>query len=190
MNKRVFIMAILTIISAFVLVLVIVYATNVKKINKLFGWGQEEQTVTEETTEEEAATAPVYGDQIGDNLNGFLLDEDFFDETEKIPSVVVVRKASSAGKASGSSEGSGDALTGDDGITGDDASTSDTTNGTGMAVVGELVNPNPQLPAGYQDDATGASGYLTTVPQTPDGGFGTYIPADQTITGTPVGNVP
>ncbi len=182
-------MAILTIISAFILVLVIVYATNVKKINKLFGWGQQEQTVTEETTEE-AAAAPVYGDQIGDNLNGFLLDEDFFDEAEKIPSVVVVRKASSAGKTGDGEGSSGDALTGDDGITGDDASSSDTTSGTGMAVVGELINPNPQLPAGYQDDATGASGYLTTVPQAPDGGFGAYIPADQTVTGTPVGNVP
>ncbi len=183
-------MAILTILSAFILVLIIVYATNVKKINKLLGIDQQAQTVTEETTEEEAASAPVYGEQIGDNLNGFLLDEDFFDETEKIPSVVVVRKASSSGKSGDTEGSSGDALIGDDGITGDDAASSDTTNGTGMAVVGELINPNPQLPAGYQDDATGASGYLTTVPETPAGGFGTYIPADQTVTGTPVGNVP
>ncbi len=189
MNRRVFSLAVLTMISAFILIMVIVYATNADKINRLLGREKEKQeavTVTEDVSEEEAATETVYGDQIGDNLSGFLLDEDFFDETEKIPSVVVIRQAS--GEAEQTDEATGE-LIGDDGIKGDGdvQEPSDRPSGTGMAVVGELTNPNPDLPAGFQDDATGASGYLTTVPQAPAGGFGQYIPADQTISGTPVG---
>ena len=189
MDKKVFTMAVLTMISAFILIMVIVYATNADKINKLLGGGKESQTSVEEILpEEETATVTVHGDQIGDNLNGFLLDEEFFDETEKIPSVVVIKK-SSGEKGSGDAAGTEGVLVGDDGITGqgDDAAGTSTTSGTGMAVVGELTNPNPQLPSGYQDDATGASGYLTTTPEAPPGGFGEYIPADQTISGTPVG---
>ncbi len=185
MDRRVFRMAILTIISAFILVLLIVYATNAKKINELFGWGQEkeiEAEVTEEVPQEEVFT----GDQIGDDLGAFMLDEDFFDETEKVPSVVV-RKKTSAGNASSSGDtASGDALVGDDGITGPDGQ-GDTEDPAGMAVVGQVTNPNPEYPSMYQDDTTGASGYLTSVPQAPPGGFGQYIPSDQTITGTPVG---
>jgi hypothetical protein len=187
MNRRVFSLAILTMISAFILIMVIVYATNADKINRLFGWEKEKQeAVTEEASEKETATETVYGDQIGDNLSGFLLDEDFFDENEKIPSVVVIRQASGAQDQTDETTGE---LIGDDGIKGDaDAQEpQDHPSGTGMAVVGELTNPNPDLPAGFQDDATGASGYLTTVPQAPAGGFGQYIPADQTISGTPVG---
>ena len=184
MDKRVFTLAILTIISAFILVLVIVYATNASKVNELFGWGQEKEITAQVTEEEEALSETVYGDQIGDNLSAFMLDEDFFDETEKIPSVVV-RKKTSAGASESSS--AADALVGDDGITGEDGETSD---GTGMAVVGQLTNPNPEYPSAFQDDATGASGYLTSVPSAPEGGFGQYIPADQTVTGTPVGAVP
>jgi hypothetical protein len=175
MDKRVFRMAILTIISAFILVLLIVYATNAKKINELFGWGQSKETeieVTEEVSQEEVFT----GDQIGDDLSGFLLDEDFFDETEKIPSVVV-RKKTTAGTASTDAASSSDTLAGDD----------ENGDGQGMAVVGQVTNPNPEYPAFYQDDATGASGYLTSVPQAPPGGFGQFIPSDQTVTGTPVG---
>ncbi len=190
MDKKVFTMAILTIISAFILVMIIVYATNADKINSLLGGGKKNQTALEETLpEEDAQTETVYGAQIGDNLDGFLLDEDFFDETEKIPSVVVIRKSSESGEAGDEAGGMSSALIGDDGITGegDDAAGTAVTNGTGMAVVGELTNPNPQLPSGYQNDATGASGYLTSVPEAPPGGFGQYIPADQTISGTPVG---
>ena len=185
MDRRVFRMAILTIISAFILVMLIVYATNAKKINELFGWGQEkeiEADVTEDAAQEEVFT----GDQIGDDLSGFLLDEDFFDETEKVPSVVV-RKKTSAGNASSSGDtASGDALVGDDGITGTGGQ-GETEDSAGMAVVGQVTNPNPEYPSMYQDDTTGASGYLTSVPQAPPGGFGQYIPSDQTITGTPVG---
>ncbi len=189
MDRKVFTMAILTIISAFILVMVIVYATNADKINKLLGKSKETQTAIEEVIpEEETTVETVYGDQIGDNLNGFLLDEEFFDETEKIPSVVVIKKSSGDSGLADEASGMSSTLIGDDGIRGDgDEASLETTNGTGMAVVGELTNPGPQLPSGYQDDATGQSGYLTSVPEAPEGGFGQYIPADQTISGTPVG---
>ena len=49
-----------------------------------------------------------------------------------------------------------------------------------MAVVGELTNPS-------LEGAADSSGYLTSLPDAPAGGYGQYIPADQTITGTPVG---
>ncbi len=75
MNRRVFSLAVLTMISAFILIMVIVYATNADKINRLFGLEKEKQeAVTEEASEKETATETVYGDQIGDNLSGFLLD--------------------------------------------------------------------------------------------------------------------
>ena len=166
MDARVFRMAILTIISAFILVLVIVYATNTDKINSLFGVKEKAQPVASEAATEEASEEPViYGDQIGDSLSGFLLDDDFFDETEKIPSVVVIKK-SEASTDESSAESSFDE--------------EEDRPGTGMAVVGELTNPN--LEAG-----TDSSGYLTSLPDAPNGGYGQYIPADQTITGTPVG---
>ena len=165
MDTRVFRMAILTIISAFILVLVIVYATNTDKINSLFGVEKKTPVATEEATEETSEEPVIYGDQIGDSLNGFLLDDDFFDETEKIPSVVVIKK-SDAGTDASSAESSFDE--------------EEDRPGTGMAVVGELTNPN--LEAG-----TDSSGYLTSLPDAPNGGYGQYIPADQTITGTPVG---
>ncbi len=186
MNKRVFSLAVLTMLSAFVLIMVIVYATNADKINHLLGRGKEKTTAVQETVQEEKSEEEtVYGDQIGDNLHGFLLDDDFFDETEKIPSVVVIKQSGSMGNKDGT-EGE---LKQDDAMeSGTDVEgSSDIPTRTGMAVVGELTNPNPQLPAGYQDDATGASGYITTPPETPSGGFGQYIPADQTISGTPVG---
>lgn len=185
MDRRVFRMAILTIISAFILVLVIVYATNADKINKLFGWGQAkeiEAEVTEEVPQEEIFT----GDQIGDDLGAFMLDEDFFDETEKVPSVVVRKKTSAGNSSTADASANGDALVGDDGIAGPDGQ-GDADDAVGMAVVGQVTNPNPEYPAFYQDDATGASGYLTSVPEAPPGGFGQYIPSDQTVTGTPVG---
>jgi hypothetical protein len=193
MNKKVFSLAIISILSAFILVLVIVYATNTARINRLFGWdkgGKTDTQTTQETAQdnEDLSEDAFSVNQIGDDLDGFLLDEDFFDETEKIPAVVVIKKSTAQTAGDDASRMSGD-LIGDDGISGEnsDDAAEGGTKGTGMAVVGELTNPNPQLPAGYQDDATGASGYLSSVPQAPPGGFGQYIPADQTISGTPVG---
>ena len=94
-----------------------------------------------------------------------MYDEDFFDETEKIPSVVVIKKS--------------DASTDDSGAESSFTEEEDRP-GTGMAVVGELTNPS-------LEGAADSSGYLTSLPAPPDGGYGQYIPADQTITGTPVG---
>ncbi|WP_022766546.1 hypothetical protein [Butyrivibrio sp. XPD2006] len=166
MDSRVFRMAILTIISAFILVLVIVYATNTDKINSLFGVKEKPQPVASEAATEEVSEEPViYGDQIGDSLSGFLLDDDFFDETEKIPSVVVIKKSEAS-----TDESSADSSFAEE----------EDRPGTGMAVVGELTNPN--LEAG-----TDSSGLLTSLPDAPDGGYGQYIPSDQTISGTPVG---
>ncbi len=166
MDAKVFRMALLTIISAFILVLVIIYATNADKINSLLGREQAKETSAVETSVEESSEEVIYGDQIGDNLHGFLLDEDFFDETEKVPSVVVRKKTTT--------EKSED--------TDQDASAEESSerDGTGMAVVGELFNPNPEATAD-------TSGYLTSLPETPAGGFGQYIPAGQTVTGTQVG---
>ena len=166
MDSRVFRMAILTIISAFVLVLVIVYATNTEKINSLFGWDRKTEVATEAPSEASTEEEVIYGDQIGDSLNAFLLDDDFFDETEKIPSVVVIEKSDSSTDES-SAEGS--------------FTEEEDRPGTGMAVVGELTNPN------LEGAATDSSGYLTSLPDAPNGGYGQYIPGDQTITGTPVG---
>ncbi len=160
-------MAILTIISAFVLVLVIVYATNADKINKAFGVGQSKEISSEAASAEESLQEEiVYGDQIGDSLDSFLLDEDFFDETETVPSVMVIKKSQAASEESGQ----------------DNAQDQEEQEieGTGMAVVGELFNPNTEA-------AADISGYLTSLPDAPAGGYGQYIPADQTISGTPVG---
>ncbi len=169
MDAKVFRMALLTILSAFILVLVIVYATNADKINDMFGWGKEKETVSEEASEEESIEV-IYGEQIGDSLSGFLLDADFFDETEKVPSVVVIKKTQSSSGAS----------------TTESSVSEEEEDGTGMAVVGQLTNPNPPEAEASVD----SSGYLTSLPTPPPGGYGEFIPSDQTVTGTPVGTTP
>ena len=110
MDYKVFRMAILTIISAFVLVLVIVYATNADRINELLGKNKGDATAGEAASFMSSG-GPFYGDQIGDNLDGFIYDEDFFDETEKVPSIVVIKEnergheeADAAGSASTAEE--------------------------------------------------------------------------------------
>lgn len=161
MDSKVFRMAILTIISAFILVLVIVYATNADKINSIFGWGSKKSTQTEEAATE-ASTEIIYGEQIGDNLGAFMYDEEFFDETEKTPAVVVIQKSSGSGSDNADESGI--------------ATSTETEDmaGTGMAVVGELQNPNPEPPVD-------ADGYLTTPPATPPGGFGEFIPGGSVV---------
>jgi hypothetical protein len=254
MDKRVFRLAIITIFSAFILVMVVVYATNAKRINELLGSGSGKAPAATETAEDATETdgvisadeTSVYGEQIGDNLSGFLADDDFFDDMEEIPTVVVIqRNGPGDGVVSGSYNGA-DAATGSstdsvlsnedgmttpdegDGISGSGAEAANTAGtavtdsaqgaatdaavtgssvetettdgsglsstqpqGTGMAVVGQLINPNatPEGTAG-SGAASDSSGYLTTVPQAPPGGFGEYIPAEETIGGTPVGTVP
>ena len=201
MDKRVFRLAVLTMISAFILVLVIVYATNAKQINDLLGIGKK-QADTADTAADTGALdemaelskeEPFYGDQIGDDLDGFTMDDGFFDETEQVPTVVVIQRKTSDSSAMGSTESISDYVKdapADDasgGVSSDqDTAVQDDTQGTGMAVVGQLINPNPEPETAAAD----SSGYLTSLPDPPPGGFGQYIPAGETIGGTPVGDVP
>ncbi len=205
MDKRVFRLAVLTIFSAFILVLVIVYATNARQINDLLGIGKKQQTTQEaadeDTSGDSYGDAPSYGDQIGNDLGAFMLDENFFDETEQVPSVVVIQRKTSEEAAKDSSESISDYVkdapasgetqnAGADMSGAQDAATADSEDGpgTGMAVVGQLINPNSE-PGSEPAAATDSSGYLTSIPETPPGGFGQYIPAGETIGGTPVGDL-
>jgi hypothetical protein len=219
MDAKVFRMTILMIISAFILVMVIVYATNVDKVTKLIGGDKDKGSTesSEEISSEKYADGEVFkGDQIGDNLSAFELDDKFFDPTERVPSVVVRKKNN---------------LDGEEAVAAATASTEKEQKGTGMAVVGELTNPNPsvELEAGYYStgnlvnpnattststdtpgslmnpdaisssetsgsmmnsgavSSTDSSGYLTSLPSAPAEGYGEYIQPSQTITGTPVG---
>ena len=158
MDKRVFRMAILTIISAFILVLVIVYATNTQKINQLFGWGSKEEAA--DTAASYYSGEEIYGQQIGSNLDGFLSDEDFFDETEKIPSVVVIKKSSGSAEESSEASSLGSSVSDED--------------LPGMAVVGELHNPEgyaPGMGGSFDSSLYEYNGVMPTAP----------------IEGTPVG---
>ncbi|MBE5841925.1 MAG: hypothetical protein E7304_11045 [Butyrivibrio sp.] len=158
MDKRVFRMALLTIISAFILVLVIVYATNTQKINQLFGWGSKEEE--SDTAASYYSGEEIYGQQIGSNLDGFLSDEDFFDETEKIPSVVVIKKSSGSAEESSEASSLGSSVSDED--------------LPGMAVVGELHNPEgyaPGMGGSFDSSLYEYNGVMPTAP----------------IEGTPVG---
>ena len=168
MDAKVFRMAILTIISAFILVLVIVYATNAESINKLLGWEQKSEEAADTAVSSSSDT--VYGEQIGDDLNAFLYEEDFFDETEEIPSVVVIKKNS------GSSDSSDEAGSFDSSPEGD---APDDEGGSGMAVVGELTNPNGVSNPGAFD--SNLFEYNGVMPTTPPQGAGTPV-------GSAVGN--
>jgi len=157
-DKRVFRMALLTIISAFILVLVIVYATNTQKINQLFGWGSKEEE--SDTAASYYSGEEIYGQQIGSNLDGFLSDEDFFDETEKIPSVVVIKKSSGSAEESSEASSLGSSVSDED--------------LPGMAVVGELHNPEgyaPGMGGSFDSSLYEYNGVMPTAP----------------IEGTPVG---
>ncbi len=169
MDRRVFRMAMLTILSGFLLVLVIVYATNAEKINKLFGSNKSNtvnEAVSEETATYYSSDVADFAQQIGDNLDGFLLDQDFFDETEKVPSVVVIKKSGTSSEES---------------VVASTSSSSVEENGTGMAVVGELLNPsgegldpstldsslfqyNGQMPGAPQEGTAGAGTPVGTTP--------------------------
>lgn len=161
MDKKVFTMALLTIFSAFILIIVIIYATNVDKINGLFGKSSD-NAAPSETSSELSLEDAGYAQQIGNDLNGFMYDDSFFDETEEIPAVVVIQQKKSSD--TGSSEGSS-------------VEQQDSRGSAGTAVIGELENPDtlPDMPG------VGLSG---SVP--PQGN----IPPGQTVSGTPVGNIP
>lgn len=139
MDAKVFRMAILMIISAFVLVVVIVYATNVDKVSRLLGVGKDKssQESTEDVSVEEQITGEFNATQIGDNLSGFEMDEDFFDPTERVPTVVVRKKNVEGADVAESPEGT--------------LPEGEEPGGTGMAVVGQVINPNPDA-AYYSTD--------------------------------------
>lgn len=89
MDSRTYRLAILSIVSILLLVTLIVYAANAERITRLIeGRGSRSSG---ETTEEIAEASPTdgYGEQIGDDLKGFLRDDKFFDTTEKNSSVVI-----------------------------------------------------------------------------------------------------
>lgn len=160
MDAKVFRLTLLTIASAFLLVIVILYATNADKINRLFG--REKSAVTEaEYVQEDASVVSEesYAQQIGDDLKSFLYDDDFFDEAEQIPAVVVIQQNTKT--VSDSSED-----TSEQPIDEDERS---------MAVVGQLDNPDAAFGSSSLADLNGLlPGNLTEPP----------------IEGTPVGNTP
>ena len=90
MDAKVFRLTILTIISAFILVAVIIYATNADRIGRMFGNGDKNEATENASVEEQATDEAAYGQQIGDDLKAFLYDDDFFDEAEEVPAVVVI----------------------------------------------------------------------------------------------------
>ncbi len=161
MDAKVFRMAILTIISAFILVAVIIYATNADRINRLFGKGDQNEASDSASIEMSVVDEAAYGQQIGDDLKAFLYDDDFFDEAEEIPSVVVIQQNTKKADA------------------GDEASSEPEEelieDGSNMAVVGQLDNPDAlaSMPGGMFPDGT-LPGTLTEPP----------------IEGTPVGTLP
>ena len=135
MDKKVFSMALLTILSAFILIIVIIYATNTDKINKLFGRGGSNSSAVMESTQEISVTETEYGQQIGDNVKSFMYDDSFFDENEEIPASVVIQQKPASVDA-GSQSSSGDL--------------EDSRGSAGKAVIGEIENPDalPDMPEG------------------------------------------
>ncbi len=89
MDSKALRLSIAAIITTMVLVAVVVYAANIDRINDLMG-KKPDQAETEEVLETVETSETVYGEQIGDNLKGFLTADDFFDKSEQRPSVVVV----------------------------------------------------------------------------------------------------
>ena len=127
MDAKVFRLTLLTIISAFLLVIVILYATNADKINKMFV-REKSGSAAEEYSGE---TVPYvdeesYAQQIGDDLKSFLYDEDFFDEAEQIPAVVVIQQNTKTVEEA--TDNSSEQEIDEDSV--------------GMAVVGQLDNPD------------------------------------------------
>lgn len=109
MDYKVFRTAVLAIVSALILVLVIVYATNADKIKEIFGKGGASDTEASADTSS-SSDFGMYGEQIGDNTQAFLFEEGFFDANEDIPSVVVKKKGENRSSAGNSTESSTEAF--------------------------------------------------------------------------------
>ena len=169
MDAKVFRMALLTIISAFILVLVIIYVTNTDKINALIGKKDNSSGVEASSDASSFVTDIIYGQQIGDDLKSFLYEDNFFDENEKILSVVVIQKNTKS--STESTEESVDTSSSQNSEDEDIA-------GTGMAVVGQLDNPGEgeSIIPGDIPPQPGVVAPDQTIEGTPD------------LAGTPVGN--
>ncbi|MCR4903596.1 MAG: hypothetical protein K6A23_12110 [Butyrivibrio sp.] len=85
-SDKVFRLSVITIISAFILILVIVYATNTDKFSALWNRKDTDSDITEASS---ISASGVQIEQIGDNLTGYLVDSEFFDEYEAVPKVVI-----------------------------------------------------------------------------------------------------
>ena len=109
MDYKVFRTAVLAIVSALILVLVIVYATNADKIKEIFGKGGASGEGASAATSS-SSDIGMYGEQIGDNTQAFLFEEGFFDANEDIPSVVVTKKGENRSSAGNSTESSTEAF--------------------------------------------------------------------------------
>ena len=93
MDARTLRLAIVSMVSALLLIGVIVYAANADRVGELLSGMSHKGTseVSEDVysdTDEVTAQTPL-GEQIGDNLKGFQLDADFFDRGESSSSVIV-----------------------------------------------------------------------------------------------------
>ncbi len=90
MDSKALRLSIVAIITTVVLLAVVVYAANRDRINALIGVDGHDSAQEEVVDADSDATVTQYGEQIGDNLKGFLTADDFFDKSEQRPSVVVV----------------------------------------------------------------------------------------------------
>jgi hypothetical protein len=90
MDSKALRLSIVAIITTVVLIAVVVYAANRDRINALIGVDGHKAAQEEVVDADSDSTMTQYGEQIGDNLKGFLTADDFFDKSEQRPSVVVV----------------------------------------------------------------------------------------------------
>ena len=90
MDSKTFRLSVAAVFTTVVLIAVVVYAANRDRINSMMGSGNAGDTETGEAMTDEEASVTDYGEQIGDNLKGFLTSDGCFDKSEQRPSVVVV----------------------------------------------------------------------------------------------------
>lgn len=85
MDSKVTKLAVLTLISLFALIIVIVFATNPGRFGKLINGGS---GADNSGSMSGSSGMTSYGVQIGDNLKGFIAESDFFDSSEKLEQII------------------------------------------------------------------------------------------------------
>ncbi len=90
MDSKTLRLSVMAIITTVVLIGVVVYAANKDRIDSLLGSGETSESTEAGSEAMDEVSETQYGEQIGDNLKGFLTADDFFDKSEQRPSVVVV----------------------------------------------------------------------------------------------------